>query len=230
MPPRSMLRARPMPPGQRLSRAGGTARQQSFTLARGACSNLPGSMNDQGPMALFKRNHWSLASDRRSVLLVGSTNVCRSPMAEAALRKRLWRAGLDFDVDSAATHADMAGMHPFTPAVVIAKRRGYNIAGIVARGVRPHDFRDFDLILGMCRADIEWLHASCPGNSRRRVKLLTEYSARFRYQDVPDPYGGSVGGYELALDIIEDACDGVARSYSASLRPGHQHVAELRST
>src|SRR4051794_34892098 len=99
----------------------------------------------------------SVMPRRRSILLVCTANICRSPMAEGALRKRLWRAGLDFDVDSAATHEYMIGMPPFTLAVATAKRRGYNITGIVARRVRDHDFRYFDLILGMCRENVEYL-------------------------------------------------------------------------
>jgi protein-tyrosine phosphatase len=132
-------------------------------------------------------------------------------MAEGALRKRLWQAGLDLDVDSAATHECMAGMPPFTLAVATAKRRGYNITGIVARRVRPHDFKYFDLIIGMCRANVDWLKTYSQPEERRKVRLLTEYSRSFRRFDVPDPYGGGVGGYELALDIIEDACDGLVR-------------------
>ena len=137
-------------------------------------------------------------------------------MAEVALRKRLWRAGLDFDVDSASTHEYMTGMPPFTLAVATAKRRGYDITGVVARRVRAHDFRYFDLILGMSRANVDWLKAFCPPDCRRKIRLLTEYSAGFRRQDIPDPYGGGVAGYELALDMIEDACDGVVRSFGSA--------------
>lgn len=155
-----------------------------------------------------------LPADRRAILFVCTANVCRSPMAEVALRRRLWRAGLDFDIDSAATHDYMIGMPPFTLAVATAKVRGYDITGIVSRRVRRHDFKYFDLILGMSRANIDWLKAFSPPEHRRKIRLLTEYSAEFRRKDVPDPYGGGVAGYELALDIIEDACDGVVRSFA----------------
>jgi protein-tyrosine phosphatase len=169
----------------------------------------------------FRRDPDCLPTRHRSILMVCTANICRSPIAEVALRKKLWQSGLDYDVDSAATHEYMIGMPPFTLAVATAKRRGYNITGVTARRVRPHDFRYFDLILGMCRANVDWLKAFCPEPSRRKVRLLTEYSREYRRHDVPDPYGGGVAGYELALDMIEDACDGVVRSFAA------RHVAAL---
>jgi len=180
-------------------------------------------------MYLFNRDPRPLPARRRSILLVCTANVCRSPMAEAVLRKKMWRAGLDFDIDSASTHDYMTGMPPFTLAVASAKRRGYDITGIVARRVRPHDFRYFGLILGMSDANMQWLRAACPVEHRRKVRLLGEYSAQFRRQDIPDPYGGGVAGYELALDMIEDACDGVVRSFIAASDVRTEALLELRS-
>ena len=148
----------------------------------------------------------------RSILLVCKANFCRSPMAEVVLRKRLWRAGLDFDVDSAGTHDYLPGMPPFTLAVATAKHRGYDITGVVARRVRPHDFRYFDLILGMSRANVECLRRLCAPQGREKIRLLTEYSDEFSRKDIPDPFGGGIADYELALDMIEDACDGFIRS------------------
>lgn len=167
-------------------------------------------------MGSLNRYPCGSSEDRRAILLVCTANICRSPMAEAVLRKRLWSAGLDFDIDSAATHEYMIGMPPFTLAVATAKVRGYDITGIVARRVRRHDFKYFDLILGMSRANIDWLKAFSPAEHRRKVRLLTEYSAGFRRKDIPDPYGGGVAGYESALDMIEDACDGVVRSFDTA--------------
>ena len=135
-------------------------------------------------------------------------------MAEVVLRKRLWTAGLEFDVDSAGTHDYMPGMPPFPLAVATAKRRGYDITGVVSRRVRRHDFGYFDLILGMSRAHVAWLKALSPPGSMRKIRLLTEYSDEFRRKDIPDPYGGGAAGYELALGMIEDACDGVLRSFT----------------
>ena len=149
-------------------------------------------------------------------------------MTEAALRKKLWQAGLDFDVDSAGTQESMAGMPPFTLAVGAATRRGYNITGIVARRVRPHDFTDFGLILATSRENLEWLKARAPRERQFKMQLLTGFSRRFAWQDIPDPYGGGAAGYERALDMIEDACDGVVHALRMT-SPGDREPLTLRS-
>ena len=179
-------------------------------------------------MRFFRRPAFVAPAGRQNILVVCTANVCRSPMAEAALRKKLWQAGLDFDVDSAGTHESMAGMPPFTLAVATAKRRGYNITGIVARRVRPHDFRYFGLILATSRENLEWLKMRAPRDRQHKVKLLTEFSRRFPWHDIPDPYGGGVAGYELALEMIEDACDGLVRSFRTADRQESEALA-LRS-
>ncbi|HZZ92366.1 MAG TPA: low molecular weight protein-tyrosine-phosphatase [Usitatibacter sp.] len=153
---------------------------------------------------------------RRSILVVCTANVCRSAMAEVVLRKATWRAGLDFDIDSAATHEYMIGMPPAPLAVAAAKRRGYNLTGLVSRRVRGHDFRYFDLILAVSRPSLEWLRTFAPHRCGRKIRMLTDYSYLYRRQDIPDPYGGGLGGFETALDMIEDACQGVVRSFVAA--------------
>lgn len=150
-------------------------------------------------------------------------------MAAGALRKKLWKAGLDFDVDSAATHDHMPGMPPFIFSVMVAKQRGYDITGIVSRRVRRHDFAYFDLILGMSRANVEWLKAFSPPESRTKIRLLTEYSEEYRRQDIPDPFGSGIERYELALDMIEDACDGVVRSFTQQARYARDDRREAQS-
>ena len=174
-------------------------------------------------MRILPRDPLALPPGRPSILLVCTANVCRSPMAEGALRKRLRKAGLRFDIDSAATHDYMLGMPPFTLAVAVAKRRGYDITRVVARQVRRHDFEYFSLILGMGRVHVHWLRSIAPPSSRRKIRLLTEYSGAFRRRDIPDPYGGGVAGYELALDMIEDSCDGIVRAFT-----GRRHDAPLQ--
>ena len=38
-----------------------------------------------------------------------------------------------------------------------------------------------------------------------------DYGDKYHGQEVPDPYGGKPAGYELALDMIEDGCAGLAQ-------------------
>ena len=37
---------------------------------------------------------------------------------------------------------------------------------------------------------------------------MTDYCSDKKYNSVPDPYYGGAAGFELVLDILEDACKG----------------------
>jgi protein-tyrosine phosphatase len=151
--------------------------------------------------------------ERPKVLLVCTANICRSPMAEGILRRACARTGLDFDVDSAATHGYRVGERAFPLAIAVARRRGCDITRSVARTIRPHDFRYFDLILAMDRDNVAALRAKAPRQCRHKIGLLLEYGDMYRDCAVPDPFGADIFAYELAFDIIEDGCLGLVRWY-----------------
>lgn len=148
-----------------------------------------------------------------AVLFVCTANICRSPTAAAALRSRLVGTGAEsrFEIASAGTHDYHLGKPPFPTAVEVAKARGIHIAGHVARRISPGDFDHFDLILAMDRSNIAALRSIAPTRSKRKIELLLEYGDKYHGLEVPDPYGGEVRDFELALDMIDDGCRGLAK-------------------
>jgi protein-tyrosine phosphatase len=132
-------------------------------------------------------------------------------MAEGVLRSILGKTAADADIDSAGTHEYHVGKPPFPLAVATAKRRGYDITRCVARRVRPHDFDHFDFILAMDSKNILHLKTIAPTRCKQKIELLLEYGDRYHGKEVPDPYGGEVKDFELALDMIEDGCRGLAK-------------------
>ena len=128
----------------------------------------------------------------RSILFVCTANICRSPTAEAVLRRHLADKGLldHFELDSAGTHDLQVGKPPSPLAVERAHLRGYDLANLVARQVRATDFDDFDLILGMDRGHLSNLRKIAPTRCKHKIELFLEYGERFHGKDVPDPYGG----------------------------------------
>lgn len=114
------------------------------------------------------------------------------------------------ELASAATHDYQVGKPPFPSAVEIAKRRGYDITGGVARKVRPGDFDHFDVILAMDNTNLANLRAIAPTRSKQKIELLLEYGDKYHGQEIPDPYGGKEEDFERALDMIEDGCKGLA--------------------
>ena len=160
-----------------------------------------------------------------SVLFVCTANICRSPTAERVFSKTAASHGFLIQMDSAGTHDYGNGMPPFPMAVATAKRRGYDLTRKIARQVRPSDFRRFGLVLAMDRGHLAHLLAISPRECRAKVRLLLDFSAKYRGRNVEDPHGGGVADFEQALDMIEDASRGYVRQL---LRASLAIDAELR--
>lgn len=157
---------------------------------------------------------------RQRLLFVCLGNLCRSPTAEAVMRARLARAGLagSVAVDSAGTSGANAGEAPDARAQRHAAARGYVLAPLRARRVTPDDFERFDRILAMDDDNLAWLRARAPAGCRARVEPLLLHAQRTAGPTaVPDPYYGPAAGFEQALDLIEEACDGLLQAVRAEL-------------
>jgi len=160
---------------------------------------------------MFKR--WFRRPDpaRLRVLMVCSGNICRSPMAEAVLRAKLQREGMgdSVAVDSAGTHGFQKGTRPDPRAAAQAALRGYALDGLKSRPLDAQDFSRFDLLLAMDHDNLTTLRERCPPDQQHRLHLLLPFASGASTDQVPDPYFGAPAGFELALDLIEPACDGL---------------------
>ncbi len=145
---------------------------------------------------------------RCRVLFVCMGNICRSPTAEAVFRRQIEVAGLRDEVDcaSAGTHNVNLGGMADGRARAAAMKRGYDLSRIRGRQIREDDFEHFDLILAMDRQNLDSLSERCPPANQDRLKLLMQFARRHAVLEVPDPYYGNARGFELVLDMIEDAC------------------------
>ena len=151
------------------------------------------------------------AMNQFSVLFVCLGNLCRSPTAQGVFHQRVAQAGLvdRVHVDSAGTHAGRRAEAPDARAQALAKQHGYALNKMRSRSVVDSDFLDFDLLLAMDHDNLEHLRRRCPSDQLHRVRLLSEFCLRSLNPVVPDPYYGNAKGFEVVLDQIEDACDGL---------------------
>jgi protein-tyrosine phosphatase len=126
-----------------------------------------------------------------SVLFVCLGNICRSPLAEAALREEAQRLGVEVEIDSAGTGDWHVGGPPDPRAMAVAKRNGVDISHLRARLVTPEDFRRFDYVVALDAQNLANLRRLRPANSKAELSLLLDYVEGREGQAVADPYHGS---------------------------------------
>lgn len=138
-------------------------------------------------------------------------NICRSPAAEGIFRMLVEGRGVseDFAIDSAGTYGGHAGELPDPRMREAASRRGYLLTHR-SRPVRPDDFDRFDIIIAMDDSVYERLNRLAPTvEARQKIYRMVEFGTRTDYDHIPDPYYEGRQGFELVLDLLEDACEGL---------------------
>ena len=157
-----------------------------------------------------------------SILVVCTGNICRSPTGEGVLRHLARERGLAerIVVASAGTHDYHVGDGPDARTVKHAKRRGYDLSAQRAQQVSADHFHQFDYILAMDRTHLRILRGLAPAGAKARLGLFLEASARWKGEDVPDPYYGGIEGFEQVLDMVEEAAARWLDRMEAELDPG----------
>lgn len=149
----------------------------------------------------------------RRILAVCAGNICRSPAAEAAIRRAGLQAGLELEVDSAGTGRWHLGQPPHPRSVAAAARVGLGLSG-TARQVSPADLEYFDLVVAMDRSNRGDLLALASDPAvRSKIRMF-----RVDGEDVPDPYHGSERDYEDMIAIIVPAAEALVAGLTAGRR------------
>jgi len=142
-----------------------------------------------------------------SVLFVCLGNICRSPLAEGALRAAAAHAGIEVEVDSAGTGGWHAGDPPDRRAQAAARRHGTDISGLRARQVRPEDFRRFDFVFALDRQNLRDLEAIMPADATAELGLLMDLVPGREGSSVADPYYGEDRDFDVTWDDVRAAAE-----------------------
>ena len=148
---------------------------------------------------------------KKQILFVCLGNICRSPAAEGVMRHiALHDNAADLVIDSAGTYGGHAGDLPDPRMRRAAAARGYDLTHR-ARQIREEDFERFDMIIVMDDMNYETVHRLAPSRkAAERIFRMVEFTRK--HPDctyVPDPYYEGHEGFELVLDLLEDACEGL---------------------
>ncbi|MEU9797679.1 low molecular weight protein-tyrosine-phosphatase [Streptomyces sp. NPDC051000] len=159
------------------------------------------------------------------VCFVCTGNICRSPMAESVFRAHVAEAGLAhrIAVDSAGTGGWHEGDGADPRAVSVLEASGYE-QDHRARRFRAAWFDRLDLVIALDAGHLWDLRALAPTpEDAAKVRLLRSHDpdatgADDDGLDVPDPYYGSLDGFEECLELIEAASPGLLNAVRAAVK------------
>ena len=145
------------------------------------------------------------------VLFVCHGNICRSPMAEYVMKDLVRKAGLEsqFQITSAATSREEIGNPIYPPARRKLAEHGISCDGHAARQLTNRDYEDYDLLIGMDRANLRDMYRICGGDFADKMHLLLDYTDR-PGQEVADPW--YTDDFEATWWDVLEGCRGLLRS------------------
>jgi len=146
-----------------------------------------------------------------SVLFVCLGNICRSPLAEAALRAEAEKAGLTVEVDSAGTGDWHVGSPPDSRAQAVALRNGIDISGYRGRQVTAADFRRFDHVFALDGENLKNLRRMRPSDGTAELRLLMDLVPGREGSGVTDPYFGDEAGFDVTWNDVTQAARAIVK-------------------
>lgn len=137
-------------------------------------------------------------------------NICRSPLAEGILKSKVDRSLVW--VDSAGTGGWHVGELPDSRSIDIARRNQINISDQRCRKFNENDFEEFDLIYVMDKSNLaDVLNLAPTKFHESKVKLILNELSPETNLEVPDPYYGGERGFENVFNMLNDACEQIAK-------------------
>lgn len=146
---------------------------------------------------------------KTKVLMVCLGNICRSPLAEGILQSKVNPDKIF--VDSAGTAGYHVGNPPDERSIAVAQKYGLEIGQQKCRRFTKWDFQQFDHIYVMDRSNFSnVVRLASTSEETKKVKLLLE-EIDLDIDEVPDPYYGGADGFEKVYQMIDMACEAIAK-------------------
>ena len=143
----------------------------------------------------------------RKILFVCHGNICRSPMAEFVMKDLVKKVGLEkeFLIESAATSREEIGNPVYPPARQKLAEHGIDCSGKTARQLQNDDYEEYDLLIGMDRANLRNMYRICGGDFDEKMHLLMDFTNR--PGEVADPW--YTDDFDTTWRDVEKGCRGL---------------------
>lgn len=141
------------------------------------------------------------------ILFVCLGNICRSPMAEFAMKDLVRREGIAaaFEIASAATSTEELGNPVYPPARRKLAQQGISCAGKTARQIEKADYDRYDYIIGMDHSNLRNMQRAFGGDPAGKLSLLLDYTSR--PGQVADPW--YTGDFDATWQDVSEGCRGL---------------------
>jgi protein-tyrosine phosphatase len=141
-------------------------------------------------------------------------NICRSPLADGLLLRKIKERQLNFTVDSAGTANYHIGKAPDLRMIKTAASHGTPIDFLRARQFTAQDFQHFDLILVMDKSNYQNVIRLASSNEEiNKVNFLLDYLYPGQAAEVPDPYYGTQKDFEEVYELLDKATDALIQKH-----------------
>jgi protein-tyrosine phosphatase len=135
-------------------------------------------------------------------------------MAEFVMKDLVKKAGLEdqFHIESAATSTEEIGNPVYPPARRKLAEHGIDCAGKRARQLKNRDYDEYDLLIGMDKANLRNMYRICGGDFADKIHLLMEYTDR-PDAEVADPW--YTGDFDATWRDVLDGCQGLLKKITS---------------
>ena len=142
------------------------------------------------------------------VLFVCLGNICRSPMAEAILKKKIQEhpEKPEFQVESAGTGSWHIGEFPDPRTIEVGEKKGL-IFDTTAKQVKESDFDAFDYIIAMDHKNYENLITLNP-DAESKIIMMASF-LKNNESEIADPYWGEIRDFQKLYEQLDIAIDGL---------------------
>lgn len=151
---------------------------------------------------------------KQRLLFICLGNICRSPAAEGIMKHVVERHGLsdDYVIDSAGIGSWHVGQLPDRRMRQCGEHHGYTFDSR-ARQFKPADFDRFDHIVVMDEEnEHDILRMARTEADHKKVLRMADFLTHHPHQTtIPDPYYGGPRDFELVIELLEDACEGLLK-------------------
>ncbi len=139
------------------------------------------------------------------IMFVCLGNICRSPMAEFVFKDLVKKRGLEdcFVIASAGTSAEEVGNPVHYGTRNQLKQYGISTKGKYAVQLQKKDYRSYDYLIGMERANLLRMQRIFGGDPKQKLYCLLDFSVCPR--DIADPW--YTGDFDKTYQDVLEGCE-----------------------